>query len=126
MEWRRHSNRAITERIIAAREANGLAKNELAERLGLTKSGYTPYERFNGVSYDGTFTVEQIFKLSRILGRSVEHFLGLDNGLTEQEDELLTLFQRLPEEGKRAILGSVRAYAEATADAGEDTGERAP
>lgn len=59
------SDRDITNRVIHAREEAGMSKTELAERLGLSASGYSLYE-----NYKGTFTVEQLFQLSRILGHS--------------------------------------------------------
>jgi len=41
------------------------------------------------------FNTEQLFQLARILGRPVEHFLGLDTGLTEDESHLLAAYRTI-------------------------------
>ena len=99
-------DRQVTERVVVrAREAAGLQKCELAEKLGLSKSGYTPYEKFEGV-----FTVDQLFRLSSILGRSVEYFLGLDHPLTADEDHMLGLYRQAKEMGlAEAIVAAAEA-----------------
>jgi len=84
-------NRAVAQRVIRAREEAGLQKNELAERLGLSKSGYTSYEKF-----DAPFTVEQLFRLQRILERPVAYFLGLSSDITLDEEQLLTAYRSIP------------------------------
>jgi transcriptional regulator with XRE-family HTH domain len=76
-------------RVQAARKAVGLSQEDIGRRLGLTKGGYGQYER--GLH---PFTAEQLFQLAAILDRSVPYFLGLDTGLTPDEDRLLTLFRR--------------------------------
>lgn len=99
--------RDIAKRVAAARVGNRMTKVELADALGLSKQGYNPYEQGKG-----TFTIEQLFKLARILGRSVEYFLGLDNGLTTEQDELLTLYENLPnDQARRWALEALRAQA---------------
>jgi transcriptional regulator with XRE-family HTH domain len=98
------TDRAITERVIRAREESGLQKTELAEKIGLSKSGYHHYEKF-----EAPFTVAQIFQISRILGRSVGFFLGIDCGLTPDEDELLTAYRNIKSEpGREFILRIVK------------------
>src|SRR5512142_816129 len=97
--------RAITERVIRAREAAGLQKQELGQKLGLSGSGYSPYENFRYA-----FSVDQLFELSRILKRSVEYFLGIETGLTADEDELLATYRSVPfAEGRQMILRLVKA-----------------
>lgn len=89
-------NRAVAQRVIRAREEAGLQKNELAERLGLSKSGYTSYEKF-----EVPFTVEQLFRLQRILERPVAYFLGLPTDMTLAEEQLLTAYRDIPQPGAR-------------------------
>lgn len=96
-------SRAVAERVIRAREDAGLQKNELAEHLGLSKSGYTSYEKF-----EVPFTVEQLFQLERILERPVSYFLGLPTGMTSDEEQLLTAYRQIPQKAARqAALGMV-------------------
>ncbi len=65
-------DRAIAKRITQAREEAGLSKSEFAERIGMSKQGYTPYERG-----DHEFTVKELAKMSRVLGHTVEWLLGI-------------------------------------------------
>jgi len=98
-----NNNRAVAERVIRAREEAGLQKNELAEHLGLSKSGYTSYEKF-----EVPFTVEQLFQLERILERPVSYFLGFPTDLTSDEEQLLTAYRQIPQKAARqAALGMV-------------------
>jgi transcriptional regulator with XRE-family HTH domain len=95
----------IARRVRETRERSGFSQEYLGSKLGLSKVGYGHYER-------GThsFSVDQLFQLSRILGRSVEYFLGLDCQLTPDEDELLSAFRQLRyAELRRAALGAVKA-----------------
>lgn len=99
----------IAKRVRSARE-NGrskLTQEEVGNILGLSQVGYSHYEACRV-----PFTVEQLFRLSRFLGRSVEHFLGLDNGLAEDEDELLTWFGQIESPHiRQAVLDDVRRQA---------------
>ncbi len=76
-------------RVQAARKETGLSQEDLGRRLGLSKGGYGQYER--GLH---PFTADQLFQLASILDRSVQYFLGLDNGLTPDEDRMLSLYRR--------------------------------
>ena len=89
-------NRAVAQRVIRAREEAGLQKSELAERLGLSKSGYTSYEKF-----EVPFTVEQLFRLQGILERPVAYFLGLSTDMTLDEEQLLTAYRQIPQQAAR-------------------------
>lgn len=102
-----HSDREITRRVIAARETAGLKQADLADRLGLSKQAYNPYEK--NIT---PFTVQQLFQLSHILNRSVEYFLGLDTGLRPDEDQLLTIYRHMPEDQRRRILRMIEAAAD--------------
>ena len=72
-------------------------KREFSERLGLADSSYSPYE-----AYKIPFTVEMIQRISRILGRPIEYFLGLDTGLTDDEGQLLAIYRAAPTAEARA------------------------
>jgi transcriptional regulator with XRE-family HTH domain len=82
-------NGVIGLRVRAAREERGLSQEEIGHRLGLTKGGYGQYER--GLH---PFTADQLFQLSALLNRSVAYFLGLETGLTPDEDQLVSLYRR--------------------------------
>ena len=97
--------RAITERVMRVREEAGMTKTEFAERLGLSKQGYQPYEK-----YEAPFSISHLFLVSRILGRPLEYFLGLDTGLTEDEGQLLASYRSTAADDVRAmILRAVRS-----------------
>ena len=91
--------RAIARRVRAARKAVRLSQTDVAEALGLSKSGYGHYDRGRQ-----PFTVEQIYQLSRVLGRSVEWLLGLEMGINDDEDKLLTRFRQLVSNASRCVI----------------------
>jgi len=100
-----HSDKEITDRVIQARERAGLNKVEFADRIGLSKQGYTPYELGKTA-----FTVQQLFKIASVLGRPVEYFLGLDTGLTGREERVLILFREAEKAGYGdVVIGAVHA-----------------
>lgn len=101
-----HSDTAITQRIIREREKAGIKKVEFAERLGLTKSGYTPYETRVGTAYEGTFTVEQLFKIAGVLAVPIEKLLGLPlpADMTEEARWLLNTYDLLPADQRRILI----------------------
>jgi len=90
--------RAIAQRVKAARQAAELSQEELGRKIGLTKVGYGEYERAHRL-----FDTEQLSELARVLGRSVEYFLGLDTGLTADEDRVWALYR----EARAAGMGAV-------------------
>lgn len=99
------NERAIAERVRSARKAAGLSQEELASKLGLTDGGYGHYERGRQ-----PFTLELLASLSRILGRPLEYFLGLDTGLTDREERVLTLFRLAESAGYGdVVIGAVHA-----------------
>lgn len=63
---------------------------DVSEALGLSEVGYGHYER--GIR---AFTVEQLFQLSRVLGKPVTFFLGLDTGLDPEAEDLLFHYRRI-------------------------------
>lgn len=99
MELSRNPDKWIARRLEQAREAAGLSKAEFARALGLSKAGYTPYEQGRHA-----FTVADIIRFSRILGRSVAWFLGIETNLSEDEDELLTNYRRVTDDRIRQLI----------------------
>ena len=91
---------------------------DMGDVLNLSKHGYGHYERG-----EQPFTVDQLFKLSDYLGRSMQHFLDLEMGLTAAEDELLTLYRQLDEQAREMVLGAMRIGARQVARSEVDTGE---
>jgi len=84
----------VARRVIDARERLGLTKTELAEKLGISKQAYTPYE-----SLKTPYTLGQLEIVSRLTGLPLTHFLGLPSattGLTPDETTMLAVFRRLP------------------------------
>ena len=88
--------REVTRRVAEARQAEGLTKTEFAARLGLSKQAYNGYEKGETV-----FSVVQLFRVSEILNRPVTYFLGLDSGLTSDEEQLLAIYRK----GRRRGMG---------------------
>ncbi len=96
----------IAKRVRSARESMRpkVTQEEVGNKLGLSQVGYSHYEAFRV-----PFTVEQLFKLSSILRRSVHHLLGLETGLTELEEKLLSSFQEIQDvEFQLAAILAVR------------------
>lgn len=85
--------RIAAQRIREAREAAGLTQVELSDYLGITRDAVSKIE--NGRS---TLTLQHLEQLPKILNRPIEYFLGLDTGLTSEEEYILGLFRALPEE----------------------------
>lgn len=105
----RYNSAETVRRIREARKEAGLSQEEMGRKLGLTDAGYGHYERERI-----QFTVEQIFLLARILGRSAGYFLGIDCGLTPDEDELLVAYRTARSKGLgSAALNTVKALSKA-------------
>lgn len=90
-------DRLVTERVIQARNTSRYNKRELADKLGLAESSYSPYENFKI-----PFTVAMLERLSRILNQPVEWFLGVSGELTEDEQQVLSMYRRAKEAGLEA------------------------
>jgi len=96
----------IGKRLKHARDRAGLSQQKVADRIGLSDVGYGGFERA-----DRQISIEYLFALSEILGQSVSWLLGLDTGLTTEEDELLTCFRTTNDPGREAILTVARSMA---------------
>lgn len=103
----------ITERVIAARKDAGLERKNLAEALVIDVNSYGHYERGRYA-----FTVDQLFTLSRVLGRSVEWFLGLETELTDREDHLLTIYRGLTPGAAGLLLDMAETFAKSERERG--------
>ena len=97
---------AICARVRQERERLGLSQAQVAEYLGLSPAGYGHYDR-------GTqpFTIEQVFRLAPLLGRSVAWILGLPTALSEEEDRLLTLFRAISDDQVRRFVLDILEHA---------------
>ena len=84
--------KAICQRVKSTRESlePRVTQEDVAGFLGVSKSDYGHYERMAQ-----PFTVEQLFILSRILGKPVTYFLGLDTGLREDEADLVEAYRQI-------------------------------
>lgn len=89
---------AIARRVRTARREQGLNQEDLAEQLGLTRSGYGHYE-----SGRQEFSVNMLFSLSAILGRPVTWLLGIETDLAEDESELLHAYRSIEDEALRRL-----------------------
>ncbi len=100
-------NEAICKRVRTARKAAGLSQEEVAAQLNLTPAGYGHYERGRQ-----PFSIEMLTRLARVLDRPLEHFLGLQMGLTLEEEQLVAAFRELETEQQRTLaLDMVRLAA---------------
>jgi transcriptional regulator with XRE-family HTH domain len=89
-----HEEDAVRKRVIVAREANGLTREELARKLSLEYQSYSHYERGRFA-----FTVEQLFQLARILGYPIAYLLGEETGLKEDEEHVIGMYRALRDRG---------------------------
>jgi transcriptional regulator with XRE-family HTH domain len=99
------------QRVRAARKAAGLSQTEMGERLGMSRAGYGHLE-----SGTNLMTVEDLFRIAAVLGLPVEHLLGLDTELGEDEGRILALYRR----ARAAGLGGL-ALRQLAALVAEDT-----
>ena len=87
------------QRLRAAREAAGLSQGDVARLLHVTPQAYGNWERgTRGVP------IGLLPSFSRALGHSVAWILDLDIGLTDDEDELVTLFRGYRDARQRELL----------------------
>ncbi len=65
------------------------------QKLGLTKAGYGHYE--HGLH---PFTADLLTRISTILDRPVQYFLGADTDRTPDEEHVLALYRRARGNGR--------------------------
>ena len=89
----------IAMRLRSARERASLSQKQVADQLHVTPQAYGNWERgARGVP------IELLPAFSRALGRSVAWLLDIDIGLTQDEDELLTMYRNLRNVNHRRLL----------------------
>lgn len=99
------STMSIGEQIRLARLAKGLKQNELGSMIGCGSSAISNYEK--GLREPN---VHQINMLSKVLGISSDWLLETEYAYKEEEEELVSNFLSLNDEGKRALLLTAKAY----------------
>lgn len=100
-----YDSKAVAQRVREAREARNLSQGEVGDKIGLSDGGFGHYERDRQ-----TFTIQQLFDLERVLGRSVAWFLGLPtkpDELTHDEQYALSLYRRAKDLQRAAIALAV-------------------
>jgi transcriptional regulator with XRE-family HTH domain len=100
---------AIARRMKIARERGGLSQREVGEAINMSGVNYGDMERGRV-----QINIEHLFKLAPVLGVSVAFLLGLDTGLSPEEDQLVALYRatspgarilyRLPNSGGRSMV----------------------
>ena len=101
------SHQEIGERIANLRKAQGITQKELAEKIGVTRTVITDYERGRVRIYD-----EMLARLAQALGISADELLGLRKP-EETGNQSLRLTRRLreleelPEAKRKKILSTL-------------------
>ena len=75
----------LGKRIREARKEAGYTQEDLGNLLKMSDVGFGAFERGKR-----QISITYLIKVARFLGRSVDWFLGIETGLTDDEDELLT------------------------------------
>jgi transcriptional regulator with XRE-family HTH domain len=89
----------VAERVANARRVAGMTKLVLAERVGLSKQGWQPYETGRR-----RFDVELLFRVAAAVGQPVTYLLNVDSGLTDEEEEVIKCYRLAPAAVRRAVL----------------------
>jgi transcriptional regulator with XRE-family HTH domain len=89
----------IGKRIRSARVAAGLTQREVAEALKLSHVGFGDIERGKNEP-----SLQYLEHLSRILGKPVTWFLGIETDLAEDEEELLHAYRQISDDRIKALL----------------------
>jgi transcriptional regulator with XRE-family HTH domain len=88
----------IGKRIRSARVAAGLTQREVAEALKLSHVGFGDIERGKNEP-----SLQYLEHLSRILGKPVTWFLGIETELADDEAELLHAYRSIEDEALRRL-----------------------
>ena len=97
--------RQIGRRLEQARIEANLSQQELADKVGVDRSTISLYE-----SGKRSIGLDVLDRLSCVLGKPLEYFLGIDTGLSEDEAELLYMYRALSERNKRLIRDIIRIH----------------
>ena len=102
----------IAEKIKELREANSMTQNEVAKRLGITRSSVNAWEM--GISVPSTMYMVQLAQLFSV---SADYILGLDSravidisGLDDESVRVLNDMVRYMRERQRKVASSVISY----------------
>ncbi len=92
---------AYGNRLSTAREAAGLTQEQVAKAVGLTVSTYRSYEKGRA-----RVPVDLLPQLAEVFGRSLYWMHGLSDprGLSGDEQQLVTIYQKLRESAKRMVM----------------------
>lgn len=103
----------LGQRIRSAREQKGWTQADLGRALSLQQSSVSDIEK--GVTKVGVF---DLLRIAEALGRHPAYFVPEVAGpAATDEEELLALYRSLPTtEAQRALLGSVRVFAQSMGD----------
>jgi transcriptional regulator with XRE-family HTH domain len=105
-------------RLHAAREAAGLSQAQVAEKMGVTQSGYGVWER-----YPVALRPEQIEQLAGVLNVAVEYLFGRDSAKSRGKGpagKLRQVFERasqLPRHQQNKVAEFVEAFVDRQAKA---------
>ena len=100
----------LGKRLRMARGAAGLSQRDVARQLGMSFVNYGDFERGKV-----QVSLDYLPLLSRILGRSIAYLLGLDTGLAEDADSLLTHYRAIKERSvKYLVLQTAKTAAQIT------------
>lgn len=96
---------AFGDRLKEAREAAGLTRPQLAEKLGITKSAISNYE--NGVSSPKEDVMLKIFNALDVEPNFLfqDSFVKLD--ITQDEADIINTYRKLDERGKKAVCDTL-------------------
>lgn len=88
------------------REALNVTQEDAGKVVGLSAVGYGHYEREHQA-----FSVEQVFRLAEFLHQSPSYFFGVNDSLTPEEDEAVSLLRGMDEGSREMALESLRVLA---------------
>ena len=97
-------------KLLELRKANGLRQIDIANHIGVTKQGYSNYEK--GLRDPDYVTLQKIadyygVTVDYILGRDTDELGNVLTPLTDGEKALLDLFNRVPKEQQQLVLDMV-------------------
>jgi transcriptional regulator with XRE-family HTH domain len=97
-----NEEKALANRIRAARKHAGMTQKQLGEQLGIEQSSVSLLE--DGSTEVGALRLRRI---AQITGRRVEWLLGLESDLAEDEERLLGAYRSMPPDLQRTMLVTI-------------------
>lgn len=89
-------------RIYEAREKTGMTQEQLSELIDVSQRSVSGYE-----CNIREPSIDTLMKICKVCNVSINYILGLEeenNGLTNEEEKLLSRFRQLDEDGKELVL----------------------